>query len=57
MELEPRDFLNIFLKFWAFEPHFLRNFFLIKNVYFHGDVMKEDGQLSMDLLVVVNYET
>ena len=30
MELEPCDFLNIFLKFWPFEPHFLINFFLVK---------------------------
>ena len=30
MELEPGGFLNIFLKFWLFEPHFLINFFLIK---------------------------
>ena len=30
MELEPCDFLNIFLKFWLFDPHFLINFFLIK---------------------------
>ena len=30
VELEPCDFLNIFLKFWLFEPHFLINFFLIK---------------------------
>ena len=26
MELEPCGFLNIFLKFWLFEPHFHINF-------------------------------
>ena len=33
MEVEPRDFRKIFLRFWQFKPHFLINFFLIKNVY------------------------
>ena len=33
VEIEPGDFLTIFLRFWLFEPHFLINFFLIKNVY------------------------
>ena len=34
LELEPCDFLSIFLRFLPFEPHFLINFFLIKrNVY------------------------
>ena len=28
LEIEPCDFLNIFLRFWPFEPHFLINFFL-----------------------------
>ena len=27
-EREPRDFLNIFLRFWPFEPHFLIEFFI-----------------------------
>ena len=30
LEIEPRDFLTIFLRFWRFEPHCLINFFLIK---------------------------
>ena len=30
LELEPCDFLRIFLGFWPFEPHFLINFFLIQ---------------------------
>ena len=30
MEIEPRDFLNIFLRFWPFEPHIHITFFLIK---------------------------
>ena len=30
MQFEPRDFLNIFLRFWLFEPHFHIKLFLIK---------------------------
>ena len=30
LETEPRDYLKILLKFWPCEPHFLINFFLIK---------------------------
>ena len=33
MDIEPRDFLTIFLRFSRFEPHFLINFFLIKKTY------------------------
>ena len=32
LEIEPSEFLKIFLRFWKFEPHFLINFFLIKNM-------------------------
>ena len=28
LEIEPRDFLKIFLRFWPFETHFLISFFL-----------------------------
>ena len=30
LEIEPCDFLNIFVRFWPFEPHFLINVFHIK---------------------------
>ena len=30
LEIEPRDFLQIFLRFLPFEPHFLIKVFLIK---------------------------
>ena len=29
---EPCDFLDIFSRFWPFEPHFLKNYFLIKSL-------------------------
>jgi len=32
LEIKPRDFLRIFLRFWSFESHFLVNFFLLKKV-------------------------
>ena len=35
LEIEPCDFLMIFLRFWPFEPHFLINVFLIKYMKFH----------------------
>ena len=33
LEIEFCYFLKIFLRFWPFEPHFIMNFFIIKNVY------------------------
>ena len=33
LEIQPRDFLKIFLRFRPFEPHFHTNLFLIKTGY------------------------
>ena len=37
MEYEPRDFFNIFLGFWLYEPHFLITFFLIQKSVGYGN--------------------
>ena len=45
LEAEPRDFLKIFLRFWPFEPQFLKNFILTKNLAFiNGLPLLIEGQ-------------
>ena len=55
LEIDPCDFLKLFLKIWQFDPHFLINYFLIKKPVltssreFYATLVTEDTLRNTEL--------